>query len=408
MGSVSGEAGADPRAAVGSARYRRTLIALFCAGVATFAQMYSPQGLLPELSGEFGVTAGVSSWAVGATTIGVAAGVLPWARVSDRIGRVRAMRIALASATLIGLVSPFIPGFELFIAARFLEGLGLAGIPAIAVLALADSVHPHALGTAIGTYVSGTTIGGLAGRIVAALVGEPLGWRWGVAAVAALAAVSALVFLVRMPPTVVPVDPGLPVLRAVAANLRTPGVMVLVVQAFLLMGGFVATYNYLTFRLQQAPFGLTLAQASWIFLAYLAGAVSSRWVWRLVRRSSPTAVLIACIGVMVGGLALTLVPLLIAVVVGLVLFTGGFFAAHSVANGLVDRRAGAGRSMAPPMYNLGYYAGSSLLGWLGGVAFAAGGWWGTASMVAASAALTALLAWAYARARGGNDSGLSA
>ena len=42
--------GEDRRAAKGSPRYRRALIALFCAGVATFAQVYAPQALLPQIA----------------------------------------------------------------------------------------------------------------------------------------------------------------------------------------------------------------------------------------------------------------------------------------------------------------------------------------------------------------------
>ena len=391
----------DPRAEAGSPEYRRALVALFCAGLAIFAQMYSPQGILPDLAREFGVAAGTSSWAVGATTIGVAAGVLPWARVSDRIGRVPAMRAAMAAALVVGLVAPLIPDFGAFIAIRFIEGLALAGLPALAVTALAETVRPHALGTAVGTYVAGTTIGGLVGRIVAGTVAEEFGWRWGMGAVAILAAASTAVFLIRMPPTAVPLPKGLPMGRAVLANLRRPGVLVLFAQAFLLMGGFVAAYNYLGFRLQEEPFGLTLAQVSWLFLAYLAGAASSRWIWRLTRGISPTAVLLACAGIMLGGLALTLVPVLALVILGLVLFTGAFFGAHTIASGLIDRRAGDGRSAAPPLYNVGYYAGSSLLGWLGGLAFGGGGWLATALFIGGAVALAALLAWAYAARRGG-------
>lgn len=406
MGSAAGgepaSGASDPRAAAGSLRYRRALIALFCAGLATFAQMYSPQGILPELAAEFGVAAGTSSWAVGATTIGVALGVLPWARASDRFGRVPTMRAAMGAAMVIGLAAPFVPGFGSFIAVRLLEGIALAGLPAIAVTAIAETVRPRALGAAVGTYVAGTTIGGLLGRIVAASVGEPLGWRWGMTAVAVLAAAATLVFLLRIPPTAVPVRAGAPIPSAVLANLRTPGVMVLVAQAFLLMGGFVAAYNYLAFRLQHDPFGLTLAQGSLIFLSYLAGAAASRWVWRLTRAIPPTGVLLGCIGIMLGGLALTLLPSLPWVILGLVLFTGSFFAAHSIASGLTERRAvPAGRSLAPPLYNLGYYAGSSLLGWCGGAAFAWGGWTGTVLMIGGAALAAGVLAWGYARAHGG-------
>ena len=87
--------GEDRRAAKGSPRYRRALIALFCAGVATFAQVYAPQALLPQIAEEFRLSESASSLAIGATTIGLALGMLPWGRLSDRVGRVRAMRWAI-------------------------------------------------------------------------------------------------------------------------------------------------------------------------------------------------------------------------------------------------------------------------------------------------------------------------
>lgn len=387
----------DPRAAGGTAMYRRTLLALFCAGFATFSQIYSPQGLLPEIAVDFGVDAGTSSWALGASTIGVAVWVIPWARLSDRIGRVAAMRWALLSAMVAGLSAPLMPGFEAFIAARFLEGVLLSGLPAIAVTAVAETVRLNVLGTTIGIYVAGNTIGGLSGRIIAAEVGELWGWRAGLIAVAVIAAIGILVFVVIVPPTVVHTPPAASVWRGLLANLKSPGVMVLVIQPFLLMGGFVAIYNYLAFRLQQPPFDLTLAQVSWLFLAYLAGALVSSWIWKIIGNTPPVTVMLVCVAVMLAGLGLTLLPSLWAVIAGLLLFTGAFFGTHSIASALINRRADVGRSLATPLYNLGYYAGSSLLGWLGGVAFAGGGWAGTVAMTAGAAVLAAVLLWAHAR-----------
>ena len=43
------------------------------------------------------------------------------------------------------------------------------------------------------------------------------------------------------------------------------------------MGGFVAVYNYLGFRLSGEPFSLPATLISLIFLAYLSGTVTSRW-----------------------------------------------------------------------------------------------------------------------------------
>ena len=50
------------------------------------------------------------------------------------------------------------------------------------------------------------------------------------------------------------------------------------------MGGFVACYNYLTFRLEAAPLGLSTTVTSLLFLAYLAGTVSSPLAGRLSDR----------------------------------------------------------------------------------------------------------------------------
>ena len=53
-------------------------------------------------------------------------------------------------------------------------------------------------------------------------------------------------------------------------------------QGFLLMGGFVAVYNYLGFRLEAPPFLIPASLASLVFVAYLSGhlvlaAVRGAW-----------------------------------------------------------------------------------------------------------------------------------
>lgn len=394
--------GPDPRAEKGTRLYWRALIALTLAAVATFAQVYSPQGLLPDIARDFGISASASSLALGATTIGLAIGVLPWGRLSDRIGRVRAMRWAIVASVLVGLASPFAPSFGSLVGVRFVEGLLLAGLPAIGVTALAETVTPLAFGSAVGVFIAGNTIGGLFGRVLSTVAGEPLGWRWGMFLVALLAAVAAVLFLVLMPPTVLPPGPSLPLFQATIANLRNPGVMVMVAQGLLLMGGFVAAYNYLSFRLQHPPFGLTPAQVAPMFLAYLAGALASSWVWSLTRRIAPISTLILSIATMLAGLGITLLPWLLAIALGLVVFTIGFFGAHAIALGLASRRADStSRSLAPSLYNAAYYTGSTLLGWVGGVAYAAAAWGGTAAMIAAAAVLAVALAWGHAARNGG-------
>ncbi len=114
------------------------------------------------------------------------------------------------------------------------------------------------------------------------------------------------------------------------------------------MGGFVAMYNYLGFELTGPEFGMPLWLTSFIFLAYLAGTVSSPRAGRLASRHSRKQVLVWGNVIMMAGVGLTLIGNLWVIIVGMVVLTGGFFASHAVASGwLGPQRWRDGRSRPP-------------------------------------------------------------
>lgn len=384
----------------GSREYRRILFALLCAGIATFAQLYSPQGILPGLAHDLHVDPSRASLAVSAATLGLAVSVLPWSLVADRIGRVAAMRASLIAATTLGLLMPWSPSFEVLMVIRVLEGVALGGIPAIAVVYLGEEIVRHHAAVAAGTYVAGTTIGGLLGRLVSGPVATVTGWRTGTFAVALLATVTATVFFLCTPAprgfTPRPVSVTR-VLKAVAAHLRNPRLLVLYAQGFLLMGGFVAVYNYLAFRLEAPPYLMPSSLASLLFLAYLSGTVSSRVAGGIVQRLGRRRVLLGSVAVMILGVLLTLDAHLPVVIVGIVVMTMGFFGAHSIASGWSGARAEHDRAQAASLYNLWYYVGSSVFGYLGGLVYVALGWPGLVAMVVVLAAVAG--GWALFAAR---------
>ena len=84
--------------------------------------------------------------------------------------------------------------------------------------------------------------------------------------------------------------------------------------------------------------------------------------------------------------------LLVAVLVGLVVFTTGFFGAHSVASGWVAGRAAVNKSHASALYLMAYYTGSSVGGTAIGLAWSAGGWPATVAAVAGCFVAGALVA----------------
>lgn len=379
----------------GSREYRRILVALLGAGIATFAQLYSPQGILPRLATDLRINASQSSLVVSAATFGLALAALPWSLVADRIGRIRAMRIALVAATVFGLIMPWSQSFGFLMVIRVLEGAALGGIPGVAVTYLSEEIHMAHAAVAAGTYVSGTSLGGLLGRLVAAPIADEFNWRIGTFTVAIIAAIATSVFFFITPPprgfTPHPVSVG-QVAHAIGGHMRNPGLLVLYGQGFLLMGGFVATYNYLAFRLERAPFHMPVGLTSLLFLAYLAGTVTSRVAGDLASRWGRGPVLLGSTGLMIIGILVTLSMSLPVIIIGLVIFTAGFFGAHSIASGWAGARATRNRSQSASLYNSWYYIGSSLFGFLGGIAWLHLGWPGLVTMVAGLAVFAGIWA----------------
>ncbi|WP_308467796.1 MFS transporter [Rathayibacter soli] len=385
----------------GSRQYKRVLAALACAGIATFAQLYAPQSILPEISAAVHVSPAQSELLISAATIGLAAGVLPMSWIADRIGRLPTMKHSLAAATLLGFAVTFCPSFTGILVLRVAEGVALSGLPALALAYLQEEIHPAFTALAAGTYVSGTAIGGLLGRLIAAPITSVLGWRWGIGTVAVFSALVTVGFLLAAPPSRsfhrVPTEARVALFKMVWINLRSPALLALYAQGFLLMGGFVTIYNYLAFRLERAPFALSTTATSLLFLAYLAGIWSARRAGSAAGRHDRLVVLLVSIAVMIAGVLLTLLPSLPFVIGGLVLLTSGFFGAHSIASGWTAARANVGRAQATALYTLFYYLGSSIIGWAGGIVFTHAGWAATAVGVIALAVLAAGLAGALAR-----------
>ena len=377
-----------PRAGyrTGERGYRRTEFALFTAGMATFMTLYYVQGLLPMFSDHYGVSPAVSALAVSVTTGLLAVAIVPASVLSERFGRVRVMTISAVSAAALGVVLPWSPTFELLLAGRAVQGILCAGVPAVAMAYLAEEIDARSLGTAMGIYVSGTTIGGLTGRLIPTLVVDFTAWQWALEVVSAVALIFAAMFSRLVPPSKQfrpqAISPKR-TLQNLAIHLRDVPLLCLFGLAFVLMGGFVTVYNFLGYRLLADPFDLPAVLAGTVFLLYLAGTASSAVAGRLSDSWGRERVLVTAMCVMVAGLALSVPDWLPTVLAGIFFFTAGFFAAHSVASGWVSARATDHRAEASSLYLLGYYLGSSIVGACGGVAFAVGGWIGLAGYVAA-------------------------
>ena len=379
-------------------QFRRVAIALAAAGFSTYALLYCVQPLLPVFSDDLGVSPGLSSLSLSATTGSLAVAMLVAGRVSDVVGRKVPMAVSLFAVGLLTVAAAFAPGWSSLLAVRALTGVAMAGVPAVAMAYLAEEVHPRDLGIAMGIYIAGNAYGGMAGRVLTGLLIDFSGsWRLTLGVIGVLGLAAAVLFVTLLPPSRrFTAEEGLSLrhlAHAFATHFRDPGLLALFGIGFLIIGALVATYNYMSYRLLEPPFGLSQAVSGAIFLVYLVGAPASAWFGRLGGRHGRARMMALALGLMLLGLLLTATGSLVVTIAGITVLTSGFFGAHSIASGWVSRRAIVARAQAASLYLFSYYVGSSLFGSLGGLFWSRFGWSGIVGMVSLLIATGLGLAW---------------
>lgn len=361
----------------GTPEFRRANVALFLSAFCVFASLYSVQPLLPIFAESFGIGPAASSLALSSTTATLAIALLLASWVADRVGRRTLMVWAILVTAALGLLLPLAPDWWSLVAVRTVMGLSLSGLPAVAMVYLAEEIDPDALGATMGLYIGGTAFGGMAGRLASGVLADALGWRWALGALGLAIALAAVAVVVLLPPARNAMRHRMgarALARLIALQFTDRGLPWLFAAAFLLMGSFVTLYNYAGFRLALPPHDLSHAAIATIFVVYLLGSISSAWAGGLSQRLGRRKVFWATVLAMATGIGMTAFSSTPVIIAGLAVTTIGYFAAHGIASAWVARRARQGRAQASALYLFAYYLGSSVLGTLGGVAWSGWGW----------------------------------
>ena len=353
----------------GTPMFMRTVLALFSGGFATFALLYCVQPMMPALSHEFAINAAQSSLILSVATAMLALGLLITGPISDTLGRKPVMVAALFCAALATIASGLMPSWEGILLMRALVGLSLSGLAAVAMTYLSEEIHPQHIGLAMGLYIGGNAIGGMSGRLIIGVLIDFVSWHTAMLIIGALALIAATVFWKILPESrnfrARSLKPR-SLLDGFVMHFKDAGLPWLFLEAFLLMGAFVTLFNYIGYRLLAAPYDLSQAAVGLLSLVYLSGIYSSAKIGSLADRLGRRRVLWATIVLMLGGMALTLFTPLWLVIPGMLVFTFGFFGAHSVASSWIGRRALKAKGQASSLYLFSYYAGSSIAGTAGG------------------------------------------
>nr|WP_261388091.1 MFS transporter [Pantoea soli] len=361
----------------GSPRFFRVTLALFSAGLATFALLYCVQPILPVLSQQFGVSPAESSVSLSLSTALMALGLLFTGPLSDAIGRKSVMVTSLTLAALCTLVSATMSSWHGILLMRALTGLSLSGVAAVGMTYLSEEMHPRVVAFSMGLYISGNSIGGMSGRLLSGVLTDFFSWRIAIGVIGACALAGALMFW-KILPASRHFRPASLRPRSLLLNFRLhwrdKGLPLLFAEGFLLMGAFVTLFNYIGYRLLSAPWSLSQAVVGLLSVVYLTGSWSSPKAGAMTSRYGRGPVMIAATAVMLSGLLLTVFSSLWIILPGMMLFTAGFFAAHSVASGWIGPRARRAKGQASSLYLFSYYLGSSVAGTFGGVFWHQYGW----------------------------------
>jgi len=183
---------------------------------------------LPTAQQTLGFDDARRSYVVTAYTLSFAGLLLLGGKISDRVGRRRALTIGLVGFALSSALAGAAPSFEVLVLGRALQGASAAFMaPAALALIASTFTEPRERGRAFGVFGAVASSGAVVGLLLGGVLTEYAGWRW-------CLYVNVLVALVVLTigRRVLPADEGSPVpVDVLSGVLATAGLAGLVLGA---------------------------------------------------------------------------------------------------------------------------------------------------------------------------------
>ncbi|MGF9979542.1 MFS transporter [Viridibacillus arvi] len=376
--------------------YKPIQWSMFLGSIVTFAILYSPQTLIQIFSETYEISPSLASLPVSIATFTLAITMLFVAVFSDAYGRKQIMVWSLLLASILNVLLAFSPNFYVLVGMRAIQGIVLGGFPAIAMTYLSEEIKGNDLGRIMGIYVAGSAFGAFVGRIVVSSISDLFSWHVAVVIMGLLCLFMGLYFTRNLP------KPRNFERRALSFTNWYSGMKIALFNkklllvygmGFLLLGVYVALFNYISFPLSKDPFNMSQTFIGLLFVFQLTGTWGSYLFGRLSEKYQRAPLILLALLLAFAGALFTLSSHLIVIMLGLMLFATGFLASHSIASGWVGLIVDSHwKAYASSLYLLFYYTGSSVLGTMGGTFLEGNGWHGVIVMVSVTLLLVALFA----------------
>lgn len=353
----------------GTKEYKKLNIAFFMAGFTIFSILYSVQPLMPYFVDIYNISETRASLVLSSSTVALAFAMLVYGAISEIIGRRSIMIFSVISVSILASIMPFIHNFDVLVLMRLVQGLCLAGLPAIAMAFISEEVAPPSQAAAIGIYISGNAFGGAFGRIFTNYIASLYGVQNGLLAIAILSIIATILFVTMLPSSQHFVKEELNVkslINAYRNHLTNKNLLRPFMLGLLLMGGNIALFNYISFELIN-NYGVPAKYVSFLYFLFLLGVLSSMFIGKISSYFGRRKSLEYNLLLFITGAIITLLPFVTLKVIGLGLTIFGFFGGHSMASALVGSRATDHKAQATSLYLLFYYTGTSIGGTIGGI-----------------------------------------
>ncbi|MFP3496834.1 MFS transporter [Pseudomonas sp. SIMBA_059] len=363
-------------------------LALFLCGCAAFLNLYATQSILQTFAVQFQISAKAAGWSITVTTLAVAITAPFVSRLTGRFEQRTVIAVAALLLAVPALMTAYADSFAEVLAWRFVEGMLIPVVFATSVAYIGDRWSGGTVTEVTSLYVAGTVLGGFAGRFVTGVITEYVGWR---EAFEWLAVLSLMVggFIQFLLPANRP--------RAVQVKATAAGVFRLPLLAayavgFCVLFSQVAAFTYAGLYLGLAPYHLGPAALGALYMVFLLALVVIPLAGRL-GKARPHAELLS-VAVVLGatGSALTLLPPLWCIVVGLALSSTGVFLAQTAANAFTAASARDNKAGAVGAYLTCYYLGGSCGAIVPALLWEQWGWPGCVSLIIGVQLLTLLIA----------------
>jgi MFS transporter, YNFM family, putative membrane transport protein len=368
-------------------------LAVATAGFAAFVNLYSPQALLPRLADEFHVGPGEISALMTAGTAAIALSAPFSGALADVAGRKRLITSAMFAVVVPTVIMTFAGTVAQLTFWRFVQGLLLPPIFAVAVAYIGDEWPPSDVVRVAGIYISGSSIGGFCGRFIPGLLTDAIGWRSAIQVMAAITLVAAVIVATTLPMERNFVRSGglVPSFAQMILHFRNRRLVATYAIGFGVLFNFIATFTYVSFHLAAPPYLFSPTLLGALFLTYLVSSPIVPWVGRAIALFGRRRFVLGMIALWIAGALLLLAPPVAVIIAGLTLCAVCGMVCQAVSTGYVTLTAKEGRSSAVGLYASMYYIGGSAGAFLTGLAWASAGWTGCVALIVAVQAIMGLI-----------------